>query len=136
MKTVCVWVLAIASGLPVAWGQSPENVRALLGDWKGDSICTMAESSCHNEKVVWHVARVPDKPGWISIRGDRLDNGKPVSMGTLEFKWEPESQTITCEIPQGIWRLTLSGSRLEGTLIRPDKAVFRRVFLQRAAAPA
>jgi hypothetical protein len=136
MKSVCIGVLALVSGLPVAWGQSAANLSSLLGDWKGNSICTMAESGCHNEKVVWHVAKLPDKPGWLAVRGDRLDNGKPVSMGTLEFKWEPESQTITCEIPQGVWRLTLSGSRLEGTLIRPDKAVFRRVFLQRTTAPA
>ena len=134
MKRVCVCFLASVAILATTKAQPAGDVSILIGDWAGDSVCMVSGSGCHNEKVVWHLARVPDKPGWVAVRGDRLDSGKAVAMGTLEFRWDPESHTILCEGAPGIWRLTLDGTRLEGTLAKPDKSLFRRVFLRRVAA--
>src|SRR5258708_26892129 len=59
-----------------------------LGDWRGDSICVVRESACHDEKSLYHVARLPDKPGWVSIRLDKIVDGKPVTMGAEDCRYD------------------------------------------------
>lgn len=120
----------------VAIAEGPDELTAFVGDWKGNSICMMANSGCHNEKVVWHIAKAPERPGWMVVRGERLENGKPVVMGALQFQWEAGSHTLTSEGEQGIWRLKQNGERLEAALVRADQAIFRRVFLTRPTPPA
>ncbi|HEY1337388.1 MAG TPA: hypothetical protein VGF59_07745 [Bryobacteraceae bacterium] len=124
---LCLPVLAVLS----ATAQTPDAISRLAGDWKGDSICTAAAIGCRNEKVVWHVVRMPEKPGWVTVKGDRMENGKPVAMGALEFRYDEESRALVCEGPQGVWRVTVEENRIEGTLTRPDKTMFRRVSLRR-----
>ena len=124
---LCLPMLAALS----ATAQTPDSISRLTGDWKGDSICTAAAIGCHNEKVVWHVAGLAEKPGWVTIRGDRIENGKPVAMGALEFRYDAEAHALICEGPQGVWRVTVEENRIEGTLTRPDKTTFRRVSLRK-----
>jgi hypothetical protein len=114
-----------------AFAQKPEDMTRVAGDWRGDSICALATSGCHNEKVIWHIAAVPNKPGLATVRGDRIDSGKTVDMGTLEFHYDADSQALICEGSFGTWRFTVDGRKLEATLTRPDKIVFRRVVLRK-----
>jgi hypothetical protein len=134
MKSPYICRLAVAAALATAIAQPADDLSALVGEWKGDSICQTSGSACHNEKVIWHVAKLADKPGWVAIRGERIESGKAVAMGTLEFKWDADSRVIVSESAQGAWRLSLDGARLEGTLTRPDRTVFRRVVLRKPAA--
>ena len=50
-------------------------------------------------------------------------------MGTLEFRYDQNQQTLVCEYSQGVWRFKLQGRKMEGTLTAPDDTVFRRVTL-------
>jgi hypothetical protein len=87
------------------WQQQSLNplmdLSALVGEWKGDSICQASGSACHNEKVIWHVAKQADKPGWVTVRGERIEGGKAVAMGTLEFKWDRLSPSGPAEAGSG-----------------------------------
>jgi hypothetical protein len=132
MQTARASFLVALVFVAVARPQSSSGESAILRNWSGDSICTQADSGCHNEKVIWRVAKLADKPGWYAIRGDKIENGKAVSMGTLEFQWDADTHTIACTIPQGTWRLTLAGTTLEGTLKRPDDRLFRKVILRKS----
>ncbi len=101
-----------------------------LGDWRGDSICVVRESACHDEKSLYHVARLPDKPGWVSIRLDKIVDGKPVTMGAEECRYDAEKRSLTCEFARGLMQFTVAGSKMEGTMLLTDKTMWRKINLK------
>src|SRR5215467_6521964 len=53
----------------------------LIGNWLGDSICQVKNSPCHDEKVVYHIAKGSD-PDHVTVSADKIVDGKPINMGT------------------------------------------------------
>jgi len=110
----------------------PANSDALpLGDWRGDSICVVRESACHDEKALYHVTRLPDKPGWISMRLDKFVDGRAVTMGDMECAYEAENHVLNCEFARGSIQLAVSGNRMEGAMLLTDKTLWRRINLKK-----
>jgi len=103
----------------------------LEGNWRGESKCVDARSACHDESVVWHITPLPEKPGPVSVSADKIVNGQPVAMGTLQFQYDRTNHTLACEYAQGVWRLKVDGFDVQGTLTGTDKTVFRRVKLKK-----
>jgi hypothetical protein len=118
-----MWASALISGT--------QDEPKLLGDWRGDSTCVATGTACRDEKVVYHIAKIPSKPGYVSVSADKIVNGAAINMGTLEFSYDPDKQTLVCEYAQGVWRITVDGNKMDGTLTRPDKTIFRRVTLKK-----
>ena len=114
-----------------AAAQNTDDESKIVGNWSGESKCTGARPACHDEAVVYHIAKLSGKPGWLSISADKIVNGEPVNMGTLPFQYDPASHTLTCEYAQGIWRLKVDGLNMEGTLTLTDKTVGRHVKLKK-----
>jgi len=108
-----------------------QDESKLLGDWRGDSTCVATGTACRDEKVVYHIAKIPSKAGYVLVSADKIVNGAAINMGTLEFRYDPNKQALACEYTQGVWLFTVDGNKMEGTLTRPDKTVFRRVTLKR-----
>lgn len=119
-------VLALAAA-----GQNTDDESKLEGDWRGESKCVDARSACHDEKVVYHIAKLPGRPGSVSVSADKIVNGEPVAMGTLQFQYERTNHAITCEYSQGVWRFKVDGLTMEGTLTSAGNTVFRRVKLKK-----
>jgi hypothetical protein len=117
---------------------APQEKQAALdesiavGDWRGESICVVRESACHDEDSLYHVARLPEKPGWISMKLDKIVNGKPVTMGTMECSYDAVKQSLYCEFPRGQMRFTISGNKLEGTMTLSDGTLWRKLSLKRS----
>jgi hypothetical protein len=65
------------------------------------------------------------------VSADKIVDGKAVNMGTLEFRYIAAQHALVCEYAQGVWRLSVDGTKMEGTLTRPDGIVFRRVALRK-----
>ena len=108
----------------------------LVGDWIGESICVGNRPACHDEKVVYRIAKPPDETGKVIIAADKIVNGVAEEMGVLEFKYDSAKQTLTNEFTRGnthgLWELTVKGDVMEGTLtILPDKTIGRRVKLKK-----
>ena len=103
----------------------------LWGDWRGDSICVATGTACRDETVIFHIKKIPGKPGYVSVVGDKILNGATIAMGTLEFQYNSNKQSLVCENGQGVWLFTVEGNRMEGTLTRPDTTIFRRVTLKK-----
>ena len=108
-----------------------QDESKLLGDWRGDSTCVATGTACRDEKVVYHIAKILSKPGYVSVSADKIVNAATINMGTLEFSYDPDKQTLACEYAQGLWRITVDGNKMDGTLTRPDKTIFRRVTLKK-----
>jgi hypothetical protein len=102
----------------------------LAGNWTGESICTIKDSPCHDEKVIYHVTE-PNAAGDLQIEADKIVNGKPESMGTLDCKYDEKASTITCSMKQGEWKFDVKGDTMIGTLTLPDGKLYRRVNLKK-----
>jgi hypothetical protein len=117
--------------LMALFAPAASDLSGFLGKWRGDSSCVARNTACHDETVVYRLSRLLNKPGYVSVRADKIVNGNAINMGTLEFRHHPTQQMLVCEYSQGVWRLKLNGERMEGRLTLQDGTEFRRVTLQR-----
>jgi hypothetical protein len=114
------------------------TVDEIVGTWSGSSICVdrQAAPGCHDEQVVYDINASPGKPDTVTAKADKVVDRKRVSMCILEFTHDAKSGSWTSELdtPQvhALWRLTVEGAMLTGTLTSlPSKAVVRKVALRK-----
>ena len=115
----------------------PRKTDEIVGTWRGTSTCVdrVAAPACSDEQVVYEVATSPDAPEKVTIKGDRIVDGKRVFMGDLEYtpakdgSWTAEFQSPRVHSQ---WRLVVSGDSMTGNaILLPSRAVVRRLALQR-----
>lgn len=105
----------------------------VLGKWKGESLCMVKPSACHDETVVYEITAPTGSKDHLVWKADKIVDGKQVNMGSLDCKYAHESHTITCDMPgRGVWSLTVDGDVMTGTLKLSDGTVFRKVSAKRA----
>jgi hypothetical protein len=116
---------------PVALLQAAagNDAHAVLGDWHGTSLCLVKPSACQDEEALYHVKT--DKSGKLQIDADKVVDGKPENMGTIDCTYDAAAKHIHCEWGHGILDLTLQGDHLDGTMFRPDKTKWRDIKLTR-----
>lgn len=135
MKTQLMLLLAAAGmAVPIASAQAAKantGEPTLAGDWRGDSICQVRPSACHDEKALYRIKKTGDSPNHYSIEGDKIVDGKPEYMGTFECTYAPEKHALTCSTPRLVLNLTLDGKNLNGTMNLPDGTLWRNVTLHR-----
>jgi hypothetical protein len=100
-----------------------------VGVWRGESLCTAGHPSCHDEKVVYYIEAIPDKPDSMLVRADKIVDGKAITMGSGPWQYDRAKQTLSWQSEQRLWFLTIKGKRIEGTLTIPENVVIRRVTL-------
>ena len=100
----------------------------LSGDWRGDSICVVRNSACVDEKSLYHFKKLGQTDRY-SLQADKIVNGQPVNMGTVDCVFAPEKQALTCELQKGVIHLSLNGTRLEGTMNLADGMLWRNISL-------
>jgi len=105
----------------------------LAGDWRGDSICQIRESACHDEDSLYHFNKVAAKPGVYSLKADKIVNGKPETMGVLDCNYDSQARALECPIPQrAVLRFTWEGKEMQGTMTLPDKTLWRKLALKKS----
>jgi hypothetical protein len=109
-----------------------------VGTWRGSSLCVDREAApaCKDEQVVYEIAANPGKPNTVTVKADKVVGGKRESMGDLEFTHEAKSGSWTSEFENPrvhvLWRLTVTGETLKGTLVAlPSGAVARKMDLKK-----
>lgn len=111
----------------LAAGQQKSNAP-VLGTWKGESLCTVKPSACHDESVVYEIT--PGKNGGVVWKADKIVNGQQENMGTLDCTFA--ASVLTCDISgKGVWSLTVRGDAMTGTLKLSDGTLFRKVSVKR-----
>jgi hypothetical protein len=124
-RIISILLLTAGSLCAGAGAQSP------VGVWRGESKCTTDAPACHDERVVYYITAIPDRPDSVSVRADKIVDGKAITMGTGPWTWNSNGQTLMMEWRGQIWLMSMHGDRMEGTLTRADKTVFRRMSLTR-----
>jgi len=100
----------------------------VAGTWRGESICMIKDSPCHDEQVIYHITE-PDREGKLKIQADKLVNGKPEDMGTIDCTFDSKTSKLTCPIPRGVFEFAVTESRMTGTLKHPDGTLYRKISL-------
>lgn len=141
---ICSFILSGVVGVnPVLMqvkenGKSFDGVSKLIGNWSGESICVDKERfpACHDEQVVYRIAKSADKTETVTITIDKIVKGSPETMGVLDFKYDAKEQTLVNEFTmngrRGMWAFTVKDDVIEGSLvILPDKVTARRVKVKK-----
>ncbi len=124
-RALLVAMLVVA--LPVVAGA---DATLLVGTWRGESLCTVKPSACHDEIVVYHVAKAA-RPDVVTITGNKVVDGKEVTMGVFDCTWDAPKKTLSCPIPRGVFVYHVEGRTMRGTLTLTDGSLFRRISAER-----
>ena len=115
-----------------AW---PQSVKAVLGSWEGESKCTVADSRCHDEQVLYQIAADKKNPWQVDIDGYKIVDGSPVFMGTLTCSYESRAGALSCTSStreKDDWEFHVLGDAMTGRLLLEGKTLYRRITLRRA----
>jgi hypothetical protein len=134
MKAICVFAGVLAAVGMVAAQQANAPV---LGTWKGESLCTVKPSACHDEVVVYEIKPSSDKKDHLTVKADKIVDGKRQWMGDLECGYADGTGVLTCELDnkKGVWSFNVQGDAMTGTLKLADGTLFRKVSAKRYNGP-
>lgn len=124
-------MLMLAMTLLLLAPQAPAN-STVAGTWEGSSLCTVPNSPCHDEHVVYHIKAVGyNDPTKFSVDANKIVNGAEDSMGTLQCTFTAEKNELYCDTA-GDWRFTVTQDSMVGTLTLKNGALYRKVSLRRS----
>jgi len=133
LALVSASTLVSLAGAATWMEQTTADNSSPLGDWRGESICVVRESACHDEDSLYHVTNLAEKPGWFSIKLDKIVNGKAITMGSMVCSYNTAKQSLNCEFPRGVMRFIISANKMEGTMTLPDGTLWRKLSLMKSA---
>src|ERR1700748_2549947 len=77
-----------------------QDIQSLYGNWTGNSICQVKESPCHDEEALYIVAK-SDAPDKVRVTADKIVDGKPEEMGTLDFAYDSKTGVLYAKYKYG-----------------------------------
>lgn len=103
----------------------------LEGVWKGTSLCQVKNSSCNDEKVVYHILVSGKKDGFLIIM-NKIVNNKEEDMGTVTATWDAAQKRLTGSMPnKAVWSFSIKGNTMDGTLSLADNTLYRKIHVTR-----
>jgi hypothetical protein len=125
--------IALLFATVAVWSRDSADV---IGAWEGESKCTVPDSPCRDEHVVYHIASDKQDATKLTIDADKIVNGKAEFMGTVSCVYHADESLLSCTIVDfqqpNLWEFHISGEAMTGTLVLgPDKKLYRRVSLRR-----
>jgi hypothetical protein len=103
----------------------------VVGVWRGESICASNAGACHNENVIYSIKEIANRPAAVFIQADKIVDGRTVTMGSSEWRYDRAEGTLEWRTDRQTWRLKVMGNRIEGSLTLADGTVFRKVTLEK-----
>lgn len=119
-----------------------DSLSKVLGDWEGESVCVdKNRPACKNEHVVYHLTKKDGEADGVRMRADKIVNGKPEDMGTLDCKHDAAKSTLTCEFTvngtHGVFEYAINGDEMDGTLkILPAGTLGRKIHVKKISDAA
>src|SRR5262245_61987695 len=117
---LAVIAFAVLTSPSPAGSQTAQNSdAAVIGTWEGESKCTVPDSPCHDEHVIYEIAR-DKEPGVLKIDAYKVVNGEKQFMGALQCKYNSEKSNLSCAggNPQrkSDWQFTVAKDAMQGSL--------------------
>jgi hypothetical protein len=91
--------------------------QSIEGIWKGTSLCQLKNSPCHDETVVYHIAK--DSSGnSYQVIANKIVDGKEDYMGTINFTYNAAQKAFVSVDGLGSakWEFKITGNTMKGTL--------------------
>jgi len=116
-----------------AIGSAAADKAAVVGMWEGESKCTVPDSPCRDEHVIYTIQQASG--GELSMQADKVVNGERQNMGTLPCRYEAVGKRLKCATEgakPGDWVFDVSGDTMTGTLtLRKEQQLYRRIRVER-----
>jgi hypothetical protein len=106
-----------------------ETASRIAGVWRGNSVCMVKGSPCHDEMNVYRFSSVAGRPNTLAVTASKVVDGKEIVMGSGEWTYDPGNHLVECKAPP--IRLTITGDKMEGALSLADGTVYRRIYLKK-----
>ena len=109
--------------------------KAVLGSWEGESKCTIPDSPCHDEHVLYQITEDKKDPFQLNLDAYKMVEGSPEFMGTLNCRYDSRAGILTCTSStreKDDWRFQVTGDAMTGRLIIDEgKTLYRRITLRK-----
>jgi hypothetical protein len=134
-KFACICLLALAgvwelAGQNAVSNRETDDVRSMIaGVWRGHSVCTDKNSTCHDEVNVYRFSRVAGRENEFSVTASKVVDGRETVMGSGAWKYDEKTKIVECEKPP--IRMAIDGKKMEGALSLADGTVYRRIYLEK-----
>ncbi len=104
------------------------------GTWEGESKCTVPDSPCHDEHVIYEIADDTKVAGLLNVDAYKIVKGEKQFMGALACTWStPRLRCSGNPHRQDEWLFVVAGDRMTGTLtLDGGKLLYRRVSVTRS----
>lgn len=135
MRNRLVIVLALLF-VPQAWPQSSKQLAAVLGSWEGESKCTLRDSPCHDEQVLYQISVDKKNPAQLNLDTYKVVEGSPDFTGTLECQYHAKQGSLSCSAntsQQDDWEFHIFGGAMTGRLTIEGGKLYRVITLHRGA---
>jgi hypothetical protein len=136
LSVALFFVALVARGEALGLRQGADGIA---GTWQGSSVCVdrRALPACADERVIYEISVTPGQPDAVTVKADKIVDGKRVPMGVLDFtrdakdgSWATEMETPNVH---ALWRLVVNGPMMTGSLtLLPSKTVVRRLDLDKS----
>jgi hypothetical protein len=126
--------LAYLALMSIGLSASPQTPSQILGTWRGNSVCTVSNSPCHDEVNIYRFSEISGKPSSFSCTASKIVDGKEIVMGSSDWTYDSAKHLLQTTTPNPSIRLTLSttasaAETLDGALTLPDGTIYRRIHL-------
>ena len=103
-----------------------------IGVWRGTSLCTVRPSPCNDEIAVYRITRV-NASDTVSFDARKVVNGQEEEMGgPIRCLLSEKGSQITCTPSYGVWRFTIRGDSLVGSLSLTNGTKYRDIRTARS----
>lgn len=118
-----------------AWSLQASD-KAVLGSWEGESKCTVPDSPCHDEHVLYQISQDKKDPFQLNLDAYKVIEGAPEFMGALACRYESKVGALSCTSStreKDDWEFHVMGDAMSGRLLIDDgKTLYRRITLHRS----
>ncbi|MEN3328640.1 MAG: hypothetical protein V7638_3447 [Acidobacteriota bacterium] len=133
---IAVLITAFAGSSQAQGLARPMNTSAIVGTWRGESICVGHRPACKNETVIYRFEPVAGRSTLVTLLADKIIKGKRIPMYKLDLQYDESKRTLSCDFTQGrtrgTWEYKIAGDSMQGTgIVLADKSVARRVKVKR-----
>ena len=132
MKYVLFLSLLLVTTGVFAHDYSFINDSLFIGTWKGESLCQVKSSPCHDEIAAYHISK-GDKPNTFHFTMNKMVIGVEEDMGVLDYIYDSSTGTFTCidDKRKLIWKFKVKNETMEGTLVY-NNVLYRVIKLTKA----
>ncbi len=101
------------------------------GVWKGDSLCQIKDSPCHDEASVYYVSKGAE-PNSFLMKMNKIVQGKEETMGTVSCTSDSNTGSLVCRLNSlSTWTWHLNNNAIDGEMNYRGQ-IYRKIHLIRA----